>query len=254
MKKDIYNQSKYYEIAFSFVDAKKQVALFEKFIKKFSKIPVNKVLDIACGPALQLFEFAKQGYEAIGLDANAYMLDYIQTKAGAQGSVIKTAQADMNDFDLKQKVDFAYILMGSIVYTKNNQLFLTHLDSVASSLKSGGLYLIENLDINWGAPEFFKTQSWVMSEGKIKVKTTFKLSLKNALQQLVTQFIKLEVTDNGKKAEFVEQDDFKIIFPEEFKLLVEKNNQFEFMGFFERDKVQALKDADSNNIVILRRK
>lgn len=56
MQPQIYNQPKYYEIAFSFVDAKKQVELFERFIKKYSKVKVKKVLDIACGPALQLRE------------------------------------------------------------------------------------------------------------------------------------------------------------------------------------------------------
>ncbi len=44
MKPQIYNQPKYYEIAFSFVDAKKQVELFEKFIKKYSEIEVKKIL------------------------------------------------------------------------------------------------------------------------------------------------------------------------------------------------------------------
>ena len=35
MKLQIYNQPKYYEIAFSFVSPKKQVELFEQFIKKY---------------------------------------------------------------------------------------------------------------------------------------------------------------------------------------------------------------------------
>ena len=34
MKSHIYDQAKYYEIAFSFVDPKKQGDLFEQFIKK----------------------------------------------------------------------------------------------------------------------------------------------------------------------------------------------------------------------------
>jgi len=38
MKSQINNHSKYYEIAFSFINAKKQVELFEKFILKYSKI------------------------------------------------------------------------------------------------------------------------------------------------------------------------------------------------------------------------
>ena len=44
MQSQIYNQPKYYELAFSFVDTERQVKLFEKFIKKYSKIKVKKVL------------------------------------------------------------------------------------------------------------------------------------------------------------------------------------------------------------------
>ena len=78
---EIYKQPLYYEIAFSFIDAKEQVDNFEKIIKKFSKIKVNRFLDIACGPSLQLREIARRGYEAIGLDLHAEMLAYLKKKA-----------------------------------------------------------------------------------------------------------------------------------------------------------------------------
>lgn len=254
MKSQIYDQAKYYEIAFSFVDSKKQADLFEKFIKKYSKADVRSVLDLACGTALQLREMTKRGYQSIGLDASLKMLDYLKSESKKEGLKIETIQADMNSFKLKQKVDFVYIMMGSIVYTKNNALFLSNLNSVASSLNSGGLYLIENLDINWASPVFFKPQKWTMKQGKVKVKTFFQLTPKDLLSQTVTQTIKLKIDDNGKKMEFIDKDDLKIIAPEEFKLLVEKNGKFEFVGFFEREKVKLLEDVSSNNIALLRKK
>jgi SAM-dependent methyltransferase len=254
MKSQIYNQAKYYEIAFSFVDQKKQADLFEKFIKKFSKVKIKSVLDIACGPALQLEEMAKRGYKSIGLDANSKMLNYLESKSSKKGLKIKTLKADMNNFRLKQKVDFAYIMMGSIIYVKNNKLFFSHLNSVASSLNSGGLYLIENLAINWADPAFLKPQSWVIKQNGIRVKTTYQILPKNPLKQIVTQVLKMEVNDNGKKITFVDEDDLKIIFPEELKCLVDVNGKFEFIGFFEREKVKILKKMSPNNIVLLRRK
>jgi SAM-dependent methyltransferase len=254
MKSQIYDQAKYYEIAFSFVNQKKQADLFEKFIKKFSKVKVKAVLDVACGTALQLEEMAKRGYAAIGLDASAKMLDYLESKASEEGLKIETVKADMNKFKLKQKVDFAYIMMGSFVYTKNNQLLLSHLNSVAGCLNSGGLYLIENLNFNWADPKFWKPQIWTMRRGKIKVKTTFQLIPKNLVSQIVIQTIKIDVNDAGKKMKFADKDEVKIISPEEFKLLVEKNGKFEFVGFFERGKATALKKISSNNIALLRRK
>lgn len=254
MKSQIYDQAKYYEIAFGFVDPKKQGNLFEQFIKKYGKIKVETILDLCCGTALQLREMAKRGYKSIGLDASSKMLDYLKKESLREKVKIETVKAEMNKFRLKQKVDFVYIMMGSIVYTKNNNLFLSNLSSVADSLNSGGLYLIENLDINWVNPKFWKPQAWMMKHGKIRVKTTFQLTPKDLLSQIVTQTIKLEVNDNGKKMEFTDKDEVKIISPEEFKLLVEKNGEFEFVGFFEREKVKLLKEISSNNIALLRKK
>ena len=62
---ELYKNPKYYEIAFSFINVKKQFNLFEEFIKKYSKINVKSILDIACGTSLQLREFARRNYRCI---------------------------------------------------------------------------------------------------------------------------------------------------------------------------------------------
>ncbi len=254
MQSQIYNQAKYYEIAFSFIDAKKQVNLFKKFIKKYSKVKVKKVLDVACGPALQLRELAKRGYNTTGIDCNSSMVSYLKKVSKIERLKIDVIKADMNKFSLKRKIDFAYIMMGSIIYVKNNNLFLSHLNSIADSLKSGGLYLIENLAMNWSDPSFFKSQSWTRQKDNTKVKTTYKLTPKDALKQIVRQTFKLEVDDKGTNQKFIDQIDLKIIFPEEFKLLVEKNGKFEFLGFYERESINKLKEMSPNNIILLRKK
>ena len=255
MKSAVYKEAKYYEIAFSFIDRKKQADLFENFIKKYSKTKVTTVLDLACGPAPQLREMAKRNYKAMGMDISANMIAYLQQSAQDEEVEIEAIKGDMKNFKLKDKVDFAFIMMGSIIYVgKSNNDMLAHLDAVAGSLKPGGLYLIENLAINWATPDFFKPQVWTMKEGGIKVKTTYKITPKDPLKQIVRQSIKLEVNDNGKLTEYVDEDDLKITFPEEFKLLVEINSKFEFLGFFERERNKFLKEISPDNIILLRRK
>jgi len=254
MRSQIYKKVKYYELAFSFIDAKKQVNLFEKFIKKYSKVKVKNVLDVACGPALQLRELAKRGYGSTGIDCSSGMVNYLKKMSKVESLKIEVIKADMNKFNFKKKIDFAYIMMGSIIYVKNNNLFLSHLNSMANSLKSGGLYLIENLAMNWSDPAFLKPQSWTMRKENIKVKTTYKLTPKDALKQIVTQTFTLEVDDKGAKRKYIDQVALKIIFPEEFKLLIEKNGKFEFLGFFELHTTNLLKQASADNLILLRKK
>ena len=129
---EAYKQPLYYEVAFGFVNPKEQVDNFKRLIKKFSKIEVNRFLDIACGPSLQLREIARRGYEAVGLDSSSQMLNYLEKKAKEEELKIETIQADLTDFRLEKKADFAFIMMGSL-NMKSKEKFLSHLDSVAAS-------------------------------------------------------------------------------------------------------------------------
>ncbi len=246
----VYNEPLYYEIAFSFVDASKQVDLFEKFIDNYSKVKVRRVLDIACGPSLQLREIAKRGYEAIGLDLSPQMLEYLKRKAKEEGVKIETVKASMINFRLKDKADFAFIMMGSFRF-RNNEELLKHLDCVSNSLKKGGLYLIENMELDCLG---FKPQSWVMRRNRVKVKVTYGLKQKDALSQTSEENIILEINDHGKKLKLIEKGIIKNIFPQEFLALVELNNKFEFLGWFERFKFKKLEKGSMDNIVLLRKK
>lgn len=69
------------------------------------------------------------------------MLEYLSEKAKEEELKIKTMQANMANFRLEEKVDFAFIMMGSLEFASNEE-FLSHLDSLANSLKKGGLYFI----------------------------------------------------------------------------------------------------------------
>lgn len=254
-----YDAPKYYEIAFSFMNVKRQIDSFEKIIKKFSKIKVKTFLDVACGPSLQLREIAKRGYGAIGLDLSNEMLKYLQKKANEKKLKIQTIKADMYNFKLDKKADFAYILLGSLT-PKSNENLLSHLNSVASSLNKGGLYLIQNHMFEYQSA-LSKPQTWVMKNDGIIVKTTYNAKMKNIPGQIIQENISLEINDNGKKRKFSHKKDLKTISPQEFKLLVEKNGKFEFIGWFPGDcntwwidkKLENAKDANMN-MILLRKK
>jgi SAM-dependent methyltransferase len=250
----VYTEPLYYEIAFSFIDARKQVDLFEKFIEKYAETGVERFLDIGCGPSFQLREIAKRGYEAVGLDLSPRMLEYLRERAKEEGVTVETIEADMTDFKLERKVDFAFIMMGTISYVRSNEEFLNHLDSVASSLNTGGLYLIENFRLDWSSGELFGPGSWTIEREGIRVKTTYDVQLKDSLTQMLTETMRLDVNDHGRALVFEESVETKMIFPQEFLTLVELNDKFEFIGWFERHGMKRLTRADLDNVSLLRRR
>jgi len=254
---EIYKQPLYYEIAFSFIDPKEQVDNFEKIIKKFSETKVNRFLDIACGPSLQLREIARRGYEAIGLDLYPEMLAYLKKKAREERVKIETVQADMYKFKLKKRVDFAFIMMGSLD-AESNEKFLSHLDSVAASLNEGGLYFIQNVSLDWTKNA---KQSWTMERDGITVEATFETRRKGILDQIYTEENTLVVNDHGEIKTFKQKEDLKFIFPQEFKALIELNGKFEFLGWWKGNcntwhLDQPLEEVEdlNDNMVLLRRK
>jgi SAM-dependent methyltransferase len=254
----IYENPLYYEIAFSFFDPKQQVDSFERIIEKFSRIKVRRVLDVACGPSLQLREFARRGYDAVGLDLSPEMLAYLQGKAKEEGMRLETVEADMCDFRLDRKVDFAFVMMGSLVAGSDAKL-LGNFDSVASSLKKGGLYFIQNKAVDWTKNE---EQTWTMERDGVVVKTTFNTRWKNIVNQIYMERIVMEVNDHGHIRKLREEEDLKFVFPQEFKTLVKLNGKFEFLGWWKGtestwhlDKpLEKPENLDNINMVLLRRK
>lgn len=251
---EVYKEPLYYEIAFSFINVKKQIDLFERFIEKYSKIKVKRFLDIGCGQSLQLREIAKRGYRVTGLDSSSQMLKYLENRAKEEGIRIETIKGDMTNFKLEMKADFSFIMMGTINLIESNKKFLLHLDSLANFLKKGGLYLIENIRLDWTSKDLLGAQSWTMERDGIEVKTTYEITLKDTLDQILTDRIRLDVNDHGSKLVFEESQDVKMIFPQEFLSLIELSKKFEFIGWFQRDRMRKLKKASMDNITILRRK
>jgi SAM-dependent methyltransferase len=263
MKMNVYAELLYYEVAFSFFNPKRQVDCFEEIIKRFSRLRVKRFLDIACGPSLQLREIARRGYEAVGIDKSEEMLRYLRGKAEGEGLRIETIQADMTNFRLNKRADFAFIMMGSFVFNSNENM-LKHLDSVAASLKSGGLYFIQNFGVNWKV-DWTKpqAQTWEMERDGIKVKTTYETIVKNIVNQIITEKLTLEIDDHGRKGIFTQEEDIKLIFPQEFKLLICVNKKFEFLGWWKGSvdewyldqPLEKIEDSNLNiNMVLLRRK
>jgi SAM-dependent methyltransferase len=251
----LYDNPRYYEIAFSFRDISAEVSLFEDCFRRFSRIPVRSVLELGCGNCPHIEELTKRGYQYSGLDISEAMLDYSSGKASRIGAGITLIHADMNDFSLEGKFDFVFVLLGSLSVKSTAQL-TRHFDSVAGALKVGGLYLLDwcvQFDPPW-ATEGGGT--WEMERESIKVKTTVSWKLLNRVEQTFEETIAQEVDDHGKRFSLVSKEVKRAIFPQEFLCLLESFKHFEFVGWWNNwDLNQPLEQAAKIDrpVVLVRR-
>ncbi|MGB9671726.1 MAG: hypothetical protein ACPL0C_05565 [Candidatus Bathyarchaeales archaeon] len=171
---------------------------------------------------------------------------------------IETVQADMRNFILRKKVDFAFIMMGSFSFKSNEEL-LNHLHSMAYSFKKGALYLIQNMAVDWTKNV---EQSWTMERNGIKVRVTYTTRLKDILNQIYIEKIAMEVDDHGKQLKLEGEENLKFVFPQEFKALVKLDGKFEFLGWWEGTEstwhiekpLEKAEKLTNINMALLRRK
>lgn len=185
---DLYDNPRYYEIAFSFRDIHAEVDVFEECFKRFSQIPVKSVLEVGCGNSPHMEELIKRGYRYNGLDLNKVMLEYGRQKALRIGAEVNLIHGNMVGFSLETLVDFAYITLGSL-YVKNTSELITHFNSVAQAIKKGGLYLLD-----WCVqydPLESKGDSWEIERDGIQVKTTVSWKVINRVEQTFEESITL---------------------------------------------------------------
>jgi len=242
---DLYDNPFYYDVAFSFRDIKREVDFFQLCIKKFSRIKVKKVLEIGCGPSPYMLELTKRGYSFTGLDLSKAMLDFSLEKAKKAGTKIGTIHADMRNFQAKEKFDFAFVMLGSIEIESNSD-FLSHLGSVAGCLRSGGLYLIDAaIEFDWSR---LGGENWTIIKDGMRVNVSYEAVPISFVEQKIMEKTTVEVIKNGKTQIIKLEKIGKLLFPQEFLELVEKNGNFEFLGWYNNfDLTQPLEKATKFN-------
>jgi len=249
----VYNNPKYYEIAFSFRDIATEVDVLEQVIKQYSHIPVATLLELGCGHAPYLAELARRNYQYVGLDLSSAMLEYAQSRAAAVSASARFELADMTDFRLVEQVDFAFVLLGSL-RARNTAELVSHFDCVSRALKPGGLYFLD-----WCvafAPSKDSVESWEMVQDQVKVKTTSQMRLVNPVEQIFEESLTLEVEDEGANKVFRETLMARQIYPQEFLLFVASRSDLEFVGWWnDWDLTQPLDGTQEigRPITILRR-
>ncbi len=252
-----YDNPEYYEIAFSFRGIADEVDGFERCMRRFSTAPVKRVLEVACGPSEHMAEFVRRGYNYTGLDINERMLSYSRAKAERLGLQAAFIQADMADFRLHEPLDFAFVTLGSF-YLPTTAAVLSHLDTMGRALVPGALYvLVWCINYHWDQGVMEKSQ-WTATRGDIKVEVTSHYEkLLDRTEQIYQFRLHLDVEDRGVRHVLDDVSPMRVVFPQEFRLLLEKQGDFEYLGWWNHsnlDEPSPAVDRPDWPMTIIRRK
>lgn len=176
--KDAYSYPEYCDIAYNW-DRKPECDFIEECIRRYSDLKVRSILDIACGTGIHLREFARRGYDVMGIDRSKEMVDFVARKAQSEGLKVSCIRSDMREFKLGRRFGCAICMLDSFRYLLTDEDILAHLKSVARALEPGGLYILDlwmpkGVPPKGGTITEWEDISWAQGQNDIRIDATYR--------------------------------------------------------------------------------
>ncbi|MCA9311231.1 MAG: class I SAM-dependent methyltransferase [Phycisphaerales bacterium] len=122
----------------------------------------------ACGTGRYLRVAASRGLRVTGVDASPHMVRYatdIFQKRGLRGHFI---EGDMCTVQPDLPVDFAFCLINSIRHLPSDRAILTHLETIGTALRPGGIYAV-GIGLTSYEEEMPTEDVWTGARGRCRV-------------------------------------------------------------------------------------
>lgn len=122
-------------------------------------------LDLCCGPGRCSVALAQLGFHVTGVDKTKYLLDKARVKAKAARVKVEWVQMDMRDFVRAEAFDLVLSMFTSFGYFDDKQEDVQVLSNILTSLRPGGVCLIDVVGKECLARIFQPTTSNVLPDG-----------------------------------------------------------------------------------------
>jgi SAM-dependent methyltransferase len=124
-------------------DIEREVRFLEEVWRRHLKRSVRRVLDIACGNSPHGQILARAGIEVAGIDRSPTMIAAGHAEAAGLNG-LRFYRRRIEQFRIPEKsFDAAFFMSETFPIMTRNRDIIAHLESVAASLKRGGLYCID---------------------------------------------------------------------------------------------------------------
>ncbi|MCK9604184.1 MAG: class I SAM-dependent methyltransferase [Candidatus Omnitrophica bacterium] len=171
MPKTFVQYSKVYDILYKDKDYDSECAFLRRIFKKYSRRPVNDVLDVACGTGNHILPLAKCGFSISAQDISCYMLKIAKYKAGKAKLNIKFSSGSrpMQDFRHDKKFDAVIAMFASVGYVTNHQDLKRAFVNIRNCLREGGVFTFDFWNKDAVKKYFLPHKEKVFIDGDSKV-------------------------------------------------------------------------------------
>jgi SAM-dependent methyltransferase len=129
----------------------------------------ERVLDLACGIGRHSLELRRRGFEVVGLDISAELLEIAAREAEAQSLDITFVQADLRELDFEDEFDLVLSLNdGAVGYFETDEENARTFEVVSNALRSGGGHLMQLPNV-LHAEKHLPARNWLAGEATLEL-------------------------------------------------------------------------------------
>ncbi|MDA7950586.1 MAG: class I SAM-dependent methyltransferase [Pirellulaceae bacterium] len=186
---DLYDYPQYYEIVYG-DDWRAELDFLLAALEKHGRPSTKRVFEPACGTGRLLWRLGKKGFEVGGNDLNPKMITYCNQRLARHRLPKSAVVGDMTNFQCEKKVDLIFNMINSFRHLATEEMAVNHLQSVARSLRKGGLYIL-GLHLTPTVKSPIDGESWSGRRGHLAVLSSLQLKerdLKNRKEAFQMSF------------------------------------------------------------------
>ncbi len=190
----IYENPRLYDLAFSFRDIPEECDGILALARRHGVAKPRSVLELACGPAHHLREFARRGLAASGVDLSADMLEYAKALCARDGVDVTLRRGDMRRFRTRVPVDLVVCLFDSFTHCTTDEDGVRALRSAGASLRKGGVLLLElTHPADYFEPDHGRTlPAWTERHADVVVNARYDTSKRDAVDETYLATLSIE--------------------------------------------------------------
>jgi SAM-dependent methyltransferase len=251
-----YDIPRYYDIAFQ-GDTKLEATFIEQACEKYSRVPVRRILEPACGGGRLIAELASRGYDLIGFDLSQPAIRYAQRRLRRRGLAGELFVGDMTDFHVDRPVDAAFNLCNTFRHLLTEQAARNHLASVARALPRGGIYILGlhllPLDVDESCIE-----RWTESHRGTRVTVTLRVTETNRRERWEQIRVSLLVRSRRGTSRFRDEFRLRMYTADQFRRLIRQVGAWELCDvydfWYDLGEPLRLNDEITDSVFILRKR
>lgn len=134
-----------YDALYTDKDYGEESRLIERLLDSYGSGPTRTLLDLGCGTGNHALPLAERGYEVVGVDRSAAMLERARQKAVVRqiNGGAEFHQDDICNFQVERSFDASLMMFAVLGYQLENRQVLAALRTARKHIRPGGLFIFD---------------------------------------------------------------------------------------------------------------